>query len=420
MKWLSDMQPPPPALLLLWAAWIAQAVLSVLIVRRFLARFDKRTRSRVNDYQPFASVIVPFRGLEPDLADGVKSLFEQDYPDYRVLLVVDSANDPACAVLRKVMAMYPQREAHLLIAGPAAPNEGQKLHNHVHAIDHLLAHPHESAADDDGDEVWVFADSDAVPGRMWLADLVGPLKHQGKTGATTGYRWLVPAGERGGSVWSRLASVINSSAACMYGRDAWNMAWGGSMALRAETARRGDLRGMFHGALTDDYQLTRMCRKLGLRVYFTHHCLVPSTVDFSFASLCNFAHRQYLLTRVYVPRLFVAVLAILTLYVAGLVTAVAWLALHGRDGWVWPTAALGVVAAANQARAAYRRAVVRRALDESVAHQLRGTLRLDRWCTTGVMIAHWLLVLRACFGRTMRWRGIRYHLAGPQRVRRLD
>ena len=48
-------------------------------------------------------------------------------------------------------------------------------------------------------------------------------------------------------LWSHLASVINSSVACLAGKDEWTHAWGGSMALRVEIARRGDLRGLWRG-----------------------------------------------------------------------------------------------------------------------------------------------------------------------------
>jgi hypothetical protein len=202
-------------------------------------------------------------------------------------------------------------------------------------------------------------------------------------------------------------------------------AWGGSMALRVATARRGRLRELLTGALTDDYQFTRLCHNLGLRVYFVARCLVPTPVCFSLPSLVDFAHRQYLLTRVYVPKVYAAALWLTGMYTLGCVSA--WLVLGINlcrapadwQGWIGPAAAIAVVFVANQVRATLRRRVIAAALGPDVLRRLAPTLRWDRLATGLWMALHLLLALRALFGRTMTWRGIRYRLRGPQSCERL-
>ena len=255
---------------------------------------------------------------------------------------------------------------------------------------------------------------------------MGPLKQKDLTGVTTGYRWLIPASRDGDAptVWSKLASVMNSSVACMLGHDRFNHAWGGSMALRAETAMRGDLRSRLTGALCDDYQFSRLSRDLGLRVYYVPQCLVATPVDFDLSGLINFGHRQYLLTRVYAPKLFVAALAITTLYVLAWNTAWWWLTTelwnHPASGaWVWPAGVLVISTLTDLARASLRQKVTAEAFDQQTITQLQPTIHLDRFATPQWMTLHWLLILRSVFGRTMRWRGITYRLYGPQRVERI-
>ncbi len=424
---------PPLPLALLWLGWLVQAVLSVLQVRKAARMFDRHPRDRHDAFRPFATVIVPFKGLDTDLEAHVQSLFELDYPDYELLLIVDSPTDPAYPVLAKHVAAHPDHRAEILVAGPAGPHEGQKVHNQLFAIDHLDARPPAALPQP---WVWVFADSDAIPGNRWLADLVGPLGRQGAIGLTTGYRWLIPTPHRPdaghpatptpnrATIWSHLASIMNSSVACFYKADRFSYAWGGSMALLAQTARRGELRQKLVGALCDDYQFSRMCRELGLRVYYVPWCLVATHVDFTLTGLINFAHRQYLLTRVYAPWLYLGGLTITSLYVAGFCTAGA--ALVGSvTGWFstlpwwWPAATLTAVSIADQVRSTYRRRVVAHAFDVSGLQALRLTLWLDRWATPLWMTLHWLLIFRAALGRTMRWRGVRYRLFAPQRVDRL-
>ncbi len=405
------------ALIVLLTVWATQAVLCALQARRLLGKLRHAPRPRQAVHRPPVVVIMPFKGTEPRLAAALDRLFNQDYPDYRLVLVVDAERDPAYRSLQQAVARHPHRTAQILVAGEAGPRQGQKLHNQIAAMNRL-------APDAGLDDVWVFADSDAVPGPQWLANMVGPLLIE-QTGVTTGYRWLVPEDEPRATAWSRLAGVINSSVACtLCSRKRHNHAWGGSMAMRAAFAIAHDLRGRFTGALTDDYVVSTMCRQAGRDIYFVARCLVPTPVAFDRASFANFAFRQYLITRVYAPWLFVGAMGVTWLYVLGLLAAWATLGL-----WLvqWCSAIPAAVAAAallvtgigNQARAAYRAAAVRAAFDDDTIANLRQSLQWDRWATPIWMTLHALIVLRAAFGRTMTWRGMRYVLRGTHDVERL-
>ena len=406
-------------LLILVIGWGAQTVTAAIGVGKFRRLLHKKGREAARQYRPRAAVIVPFKGREPGLEANIASLLRQDYADYRVLMVVESEADPACQVIDDAIAVHGGDRAERIVAGRAPANVGQKVHNQLVALAHL------KAAELD-EQVWVFADSDAVPGPHWLGQLVGPLVQHNKTAVTTGYRWLVP--ESGLAplrrLCSSLASVMNASAACMLGHDWLNQAWGGSMALRRDTAEAGQLERQLQGALTDDYVVTRLAKRLGRRVYFVPRCLVASPVDLGPAELVNFAHRQYLITRVYAPAIYAGALALHGLYVVGLVAAWTMLARGAMlgDAGLATLAGAGLVTVlvANQVRATLRGQVVRQAFDEATAARLRPALRLDRWATWLWMSLHLLLILRAGIGRTMTWRGVRYRVYGPQQVERLD
>ncbi len=400
----------PVALLI--AAWVVQAVLVAVQVGKVSLNLAHARRPKQDAYQPRAVVIVPFKGVDDDLPGNLRSLCTQNYRDYHLLLVVDSKNDPAYGVLQRELAQHPGCRAEILVSGEAGKHESQKIHNQLYALSHVT----------DEDKVLVFADSDAAPGPNWLMDMVGPLS-QDRTGMTTAYRWLIPVGRRR---WPSLfASVINAGVACAYRRGSWGQAWGGSMAVRADTARAGDLPSYLRGALTDDYQFTRMCRDLGKRVYFVPRAMAPTPVDFTWPSFFNFAYRQYLITRIYVPRLYLAALGITTLYILGLVAAWGVLIaalLQDPIDWLGASSglAIGAVFIAHQVRTFFRRRVIRLAFGESYLQTLRPALLLEQWGTPIYMFLHWLIVLRAGFGRTMVWRNIRYRLNGPQDIERID
>ena len=284
-------------LLVLWTAWAFMAVLVVFQARKFWRRVERPARPEFDAYQPPAAVIVPFKGVDVDLPQHVRGLLTQDYPSYRLICVVESDRDPAHAVLRAELdRLDGGPPVHLIVAGPAPPDIGQKVHNQVAAIRFVREHMPDA-------EVWVFGDSDAAPGPHWVQALVGPHVHPDRVGVTTGYRWLFPQlRAQRPKLGGVLASVINSGVATMLGHAGLTQAWGGSMAVRADFAIEHDLLGHLRGALSDDYQMTRMCRRSGRRVYFVHRCLVASPVDMSVPELFHFARRQYTITRVHDPK----------------------------------------------------------------------------------------------------------------------
>ncbi|MEO1237912.1 MAG: glycosyltransferase family 2 protein, partial [Planctomycetota bacterium] len=386
--------------------------------RKFSRRVGRPVREGFDEYQPLAAVIVPCKGHDPDLPRNVRSLLTQDYPDYRLVFVFEDDSDPARQLVERELENHPDPAptVDLVTAGVAPDDTGQKVHNQLAALAFLDEHHDDSV-------VWVFADSDAVPGPHWLQKLVGP-HVQERVGVTTGYRWLMPElrAQRPHPA-AMCASVINSAVAMFIGHDDLTQAWGGSMAVRADFARRHDLPGYFRGALSDDYQMTRLCRDAGRRVYFVHRCLVPSPVQMNWRGLFEFGRRQYLITRLHDPALYRKALGFIGLYVAGFLTSIVSLAVAIVIGQtavaVIAAVALLVVAAADQARAAYRRAAVAQAFGHDQLRYLRHTLRLDRFGTPLVMAVNLALLVSAAFGQTLAWRGHRYRLDGPQSVRKL-
>jgi len=339
-------------LLILWLAWCVQALLVVIQVGKFVRRIQRPVHERYEAYRPSVTLIVPFKGFDHDLKRGIRAMLTLDYPKYSVVAVVESEDDPAHAVLRETLAEFPAGPpVEIVVAGLAPDDTGQKVHNQLAAFEYLERQPH--LLPDTG--VVVFADSDAVPHARWLGQLIGPLINE-KNGVTTGYRWLVPQLRAQRPRWgSVFASVINSAVATFIGHGSLTQAWGGSMAMRADFLRKARLADRFRGALSDDYQVTRLCREHGRRVHFVHHCLVPSSIDLTLRGLLEFGRRQYLITRVHDPMLYFKALGL----TVGYLVAVAGAWVGGALAWWagYPAVAAGAalallfVFAANQYRA---------------------------------------------------------------------
>lgn len=390
-----------------WLVWVLQALWGWQNACKFrqLARSQgDRRDGRPMHYDPPVIVVVPVKGADEGLLDHLVGLTAQDYRQYRVACVVESTEDPAYPVLQDFAERYqpahdaPCRSITVLVAG-LAERGSQKVHNQLAALAQL----------DPADEVIVFADADAVAHPQWLRRLVIPLKKK-HYGVTTGYRWLVPSD---GHLASRLASVMNASVATLGGPKRWNLAWGGSMAIRRDVAEQVRLVDHWRGALSDDYQMTRAVRQAGLQVYFVARSMIPSPARFTWAGLLRFGRRQYMITRIYAPLIWLTALGGHALYTLGTVTALIALAM----GHLAPLIPVALVYLCDYQRARTRRLAASLVFDESVTAALRPAFALDRWATPLWMAVHLGIVLSSTFGRTVRWAGITYFMRQRQDVR---
>ncbi len=404
---LMTLTAPPAWLTALLLLWIGQSLWSAWNVTRFRRRLRLFERRRAIEGSAIerALVIVPVKGAG-DLARHVEGLAAQRHIPYRLTFVVESEADPAHALLRELIAHIPRsdmlQEISLLVAGRPARG-GQKVHNQLCAL--RSRRPDDSVA--------VFADADAVPGPDWLQAMVTAAMRPSR-GAATSYRWMVPDDNH---LATRVGCVINASVATMFGRDRWNHAWGGSMAIRRDIIEQSDLIGHLDGALSDDYQLSRAVRATGFPIYFTPLAMPLSPVHFSWSSLFEFGRRQLLITRTHAPGTWWGALGVSGFYLTGWAAAL-WTLLGLLS--LWGLCAAGLVMLFDLARGLGRRAVFAAVFEEqnrAPARDLAGIWWLECLGTPIWMGIFWMLIVSSAFGRRIRWAGIEYAIHGPQDVR---
>lgn len=78
--------------------------------------------------RPPVTLIRPVCGSDPFDALTLGASFRQDHPDYRVIFCAPGADDPACDLVRRLMAEHPHVPARLLI-GEASGLRNPKLRN---------------------------------------------------------------------------------------------------------------------------------------------------------------------------------------------------------------------------------------------------------------------------------------------------
>ncbi len=390
------------ALWVLASGFLVVGVIPWLLALRF-ARYVRRERKLVcPDFTPRLTVILPCKGTDPGFEQNMRSVLEQDYPNFEVLFVVAEREDPARPALERLIAEAGGADARLLVAG-IGEGRSQKLNNQLFALQHARVQS----------EAFVFVDSDVRVGPRFLRDLVGPLEEE-RVGATTGFRWYVP--EHGG-MGSYLQATWNGGGLPMLAHPRLAYAWGGAMAILRSTFEEAGVRQQWRNALTDDFPLTRAVQELGLRVKFVPRCLLPSHEDATLAGALEWTNRQTVICRVYYPRLWRAIFTAHAVQAGGLLAALALvvigLAFPPAGFCVAPGALMLGVLPLEVTSGVYLWRIVGRILPviggwkRAVKHALLIPAAVVLILYNSI---HSLLTRDIC------WRGIRYRLHSPART----
>lgn len=375
----------------------------------WLRMVRRRLETHSGFYAPRVALICPCKGLEPGLEENLAALVRFDYAEYEIFFALASGLDPARDVIERVAAAG-NRPAHIVVAGP--PQDcGEKVNNLRKAVEQA----------GENFEVLVFTDSDVRLGRGWLSHLVAPLGNA-TLGATTTFRWYLPAGGAGKRPFaSAFASAWNAAILTLLGDHARNFCWGGGTAIRRKTFEQAGVLEFWKGAVSDDLSLTRALRQAGRRIEFVPECLAPTLFDTTGRGLLEFTNRQMILTRVYAPGMWTWGALTHILYCLTLLDSffVIFARIVAGDTWL----ALAILALVVPLLAAIMGALRTVAVEELLP-DWKTRLRVWEWA--------WFLLaplvpflfawnsLVAAFVREIRWRGIRYRLISPSQTKVLS
>ncbi|MDP4023143.1 glycosyltransferase family 2 protein [Methylobacterium sp. NEAU 140] len=377
----------------LFVVWLALLAGGVVVAWRFQRGLGNRIELA---REPAVVVIAPVKGTSRHLPTFVARLRAQRYGRYRIVAVVEAETDPAVPVLRAA-AEGPGAPLTIAVAGLSV-DEGQKVHNLIHALDRL----------ESGDEMVAFVDADTQPAPDWLVRLVEPLT-RGGIDVVTGHRWLIPVN---GDVPSAVtAAATNSLVAALR---IWDVVWGGTCAMRRETVERIGLRERWRGAIVDDVFLTRIVHEHRLRLLAPRSLIVPSPVEHSARSALAFGRRQYKFVGWYLPKIWWSAVAATTFHlVAGACALV--LALRGD---LFAILALVVAVALAQARAEVRLMIVRKTFDVEAQRAYRAKADYAvRWLPPLWIGLHVVSGWSTLLSRRLVWAGVVYEFRGHRETR---
>jgi ceramide glucosyltransferase len=376
---------------------------------QFLNLIRRSWKRLPGPYHPPAVVIIPCKGVDPNLEENTARFLSQDYPAYQVIFVVATPNDAAWRALTKILSAHAgsakaqQVKASLIAAGYSETN-GEKVHNLLAGLQAVEPEV----------EILVFADIDARPSSNWLRFLVAPLKDATVT-MSTGFRWYVPDA----SFTSKLRAAWDASIATMLGEHRHNFAWGGSMAIRkADFERLKVAESYWQGTVSDDYAITRAVRKARGIIRFEPRCLVTTRNDAGFGQFLRWANRQIIITRVYNARYWKLGVASYSLYALTFILGLIVILMPGAAAGHRVTAAAFLLAilALGMAKGSIRTVAAREMFPEE-----KDALRRYGACYWQLApLVPWIMLFNfvsAAFLRRIEWRGTVYELKSVHKLK---
>jgi ceramide glucosyltransferase len=243
---------------------VSSTIFLVLVVSA-AARFKKRAnqaqasiQSVSRDQLPPVTILKPVHGMEARLEQNLESFFQQDYPDYEIIVGARSANDPAIQLAERVRARYPQVKSRIVISGPPEWSNAK-----VFTLNKMIPLSR--------DDFFVISDSDVRVERDFLRNLIPPLLDRKLGLVTCLYR-----GEPAADLWSSL-EALGMSVEMPSGVVVADMLEGIRFALGPAVAVRRDALDAIGGIrstadyYSDDYVLGNKIWAAGYRVTFSHH-----------------------------------------------------------------------------------------------------------------------------------------------------
>ncbi len=253
------------ALLGIAAFGLVSSSVFLLLVVIASVRFKRRSRKyetsilHVSSGQlPPVTIFKPVYGMEERLEQNLESFFQQDYPDYEIIIGARSADDPAVVLAEELRRRHSELECRIVISGPPVwPNAK------VFTLDKMIPLSRNG--------YFVISDSDVRVERDFLRNVIPPLFDRQLGLVTCLYR-----GDPAADFWS-LLEALGMSVEMPSGVVMADMLEGIRFALGPAVALRRDALDAIGGIrstadyYSDDYVLGNKIWAAGYKVMFSHH-----------------------------------------------------------------------------------------------------------------------------------------------------
>jgi cellulose synthase/poly-beta-1,6-N-acetylglucosamine synthase-like glycosyltransferase len=342
------------------------------------------------------TLVLAATGPLPGLENLFDALLGQTLRSARLIVAVESREDPAHDRVEALALGYPALPIELVVAGISG-ERAQKCTNLLAAFARLRP----------SDSYIALIDADIRPQPWWLAALIAPLA-AGRADIVNGYRWQAPQAV---SLATAIGATIDRAIATLPRLDRFRLLWGGSLAMTREALDRIDAPASLAHTLSDDFTFASRAAALRLRVVTRRALRVPTPLDGSLAALWRFGRRQYQIAHIYRPETwwFALIVATADFGARATLAAVACALDPVAIGALVGLGLLGSVATEARRRISRRLAVTDPAGFALAQHLLV-------WATLPLAAFHASIVWAAVLRSSVVWAHVRYRVDRRGRV----
>lgn len=386
--------------------WIVAALATTWFLETFRRHVVRSTtsdapRGFADGAWPEALVILSLRGGDTSLTKTLDGLADQNYPRYRIRIIIDRPGDEAQEVVSRWR-----------VRNPAAPVEIEYLREPLDHCTLKCSAIHQALQNvpaEIGAVVIVDGDSDPYP--LWLRDAMAPLADP-QNGAATGNRWYFP---RHGGVagWCRFVFTALSLPTMWLHR----FSWGGTLAIRRDIACSNEFLAALSRNPTEENTCYKLLPTLGKQMYMSSQLIQWNPESTNFGGAERHLFRQSLWGRLFYPCWNSILLGIVLIVAAAIVSFVgaAQALLHSRFIEALPLAT-GLIFAGFAVNSL--NGIHRTLCSHVFARQGRSLPRVtwriavEQFMALLCMLAVYsCALLRAHFATEIRWRGITYRIS---------
>jgi cellulose synthase/poly-beta-1,6-N-acetylglucosamine synthase-like glycosyltransferase len=389
-------------------SWLGMQICLALV---FLWYVRSHKSNLLPDEQlPKTAVVLCLRGADPFLPHCVRSLLQQNYPEYDLKLIVDSQEDPAYKIAQEAIAEIGATNVQISFLREIRHNCSLKCSALLQAISDL----------DDSYKAIALVDADTIVHPTWLRELISPLADD-KIGVTTGNRWFVPTGDYWGSLVrysGNLSTIVQMFL--------FQVPWGGTLAIKTEVLHQIGLTNIWGQVFNDDMLLHKILKKHKFKIKFVPSLIMLNREEIDLLNLLASLKRLILSARLYHP----SWLAIIGDAISSILfpTLVILLILKSLVETDWPLAGLLSISYGIYTIGLFLLMLIMElGIQPIISHQGQPTSQLTLRILFRMLIVipltQWvygIAILSSLGSSIIRWRGLTYRIQGSENIRLIE